>query len=107
LLQKYHRGINIEPQLLVGLDIDDLVEVQELGVVFNFGRQKGNQSFTGAEHIEAMSPFTMNDNALVIGDEFIAGLNAVCRVAIDGMLEEREFPVGILVDQIHILNIFL
>jgi len=70
------------------------MEIQELGVVFLLGRQKGNHFITGAEHIVATSPFSMNDNVFVIGDEFVAGLHSVCRVAINGMLEEREFPVG-------------
>jgi len=36
----------------------------------------------------------MNDNVLVIGDKFIAGLNTVCGFGIGSMLEEREFLVG-------------
>jgi len=39
----------------------------------------------------------MNDNALVIGDKFIIGLNPVCGVTISIILEEREFLVGQLV----------
>jgi len=48
----------------------------------------------------------MNDNALVIGDELIAGLNAFCRVAIEGMLEENFLwgMVGGMVDAIYILE---
>jgi len=56
---------------------DDLMEVQELRVVFLLGRQKGNHLVAGAEHIVKTSPFTMNDNKLVIGNKFIAGLNTV------------------------------
>jgi len=41
-----------------------------------------------------MSPFTINNNALVIGDKFIVGLNAVCGVAINRMLEEGKFLVA-------------
>jgi len=45
--------------------------VQEFWVVFLLGSQKGNHFITSIKHIVAMSPFTMNDNALVIGDKFI------------------------------------
>jgi len=65
--------------------------VQEFWVVFLLGSQKGNHFITSIKHIVAMSPFTMNNNALVIGDKFKAGLNAVCGFAIIGTLEEREF----------------
>jgi len=36
----------------------------------------------------------MNDNARVIRDKLIVGLNAVCRVTLSIILEEREFLVG-------------
>jgi len=36
----------------------------------------------------------MNDNALVIRDKLIVGLNAVCRVTVSIILEEGEFLVG-------------
>jgi len=42
LFKKLNRSINIEPQLLVGLAMDDFMEVQELGVVLLLGSQKGN-----------------------------------------------------------------
>jgi len=57
-------------------------------------RQKGNHFITGIKHIVATSPFTMNNNALVIRDKFITGLNDVYRAAFGSILEEREFLVG-------------
>jgi len=41
-----------------------------------------------------MSPLAMNNNALVIRDKLIVGLNAVCGVTISIILEEGEFLVG-------------
>jgi len=38
----------------------------------------------------------MNDNALVIRDKLIVGLNAVCGVTVSIILEEGEFLEGIL-----------
>jgi len=68
--------------------------VQEFWVSLLLGCQKGNHFITSIKHIEAMSPFTMNYNALVIRDKFIVGLNAVCRITISIILEEGEFLVG-------------
>jgi len=79
---------------LVGLATDDLMIVQEFWVVFLLGSQKDNHFITSIKHIVATTPFTMNDNELVIGDKFITGLNAVCRVTVSIILEEREFVVG-------------
>jgi len=83
LFEELHRGVNIKPQLLVGLAADDLMEVQELGVVF----------LLGIKYIVAISPFTMNDNALVIGDKLIAGINTIFGITPTGLLEEGEFLV--------------
>jgi len=64
------------------------MKVQEAWDCLFFGGQKGNHFITGIKHIVATSPFTMNNNEFVIGDKFIAGLNAVCGVAISSMLKE-------------------
>jgi len=93
-LNKLNRSINIKPQLLVGLAMDYLMIVQEFWVGLLLGNQKGNHLIASIKHIEAASPFRMNGNMLVIGDELIVGLNAVCIVAISVILEEGEFLVG-------------
>jgi len=78
---------------LVGLATDGLVIVQEFWVSLLLGSQKGNHFITSIKHIETTSPLAMNDNALVIRDKLIVGLNAACRVAISIILE-GEFLVG-------------
>jgi len=68
--------------------------VQEFWVGLLLGNQKGNHLVTSIKNIETMSPFTVNDNALVIRDKLVVGLNAVCVVAVIIILEEGEFLVG-------------
>jgi len=95
ILNKLNRSINVKPQLLVGLAVDDLVIVEEFWVGLLLGNQKGNHFITSIKNIEAASPLAVDGNTLVIGDKLAVGLNAIGVVAIGIILEEGEFLVGL------------
>jgi len=69
------------------------VEIEELWVSLLLFHKELAKLLKGIRDIVFASPFTMNDNMLVIGDKLIRAFNTVFGITPTGLLEEQEFLV--------------
>jgi len=94
LLEELHWSINVKPQLLVGITMDDLMVIEELWGGLLLGYEEFIKFLTNVKYIATLRPLAEHDNALVIGGKLIRAFNAVWCIVLTDFLVEREFLVG-------------